>query len=113
MNTTERRREMKCSQMIISEVLADDHIKELVTRMEDHVRDIPELVGHSILVEEGGRMVILLTHWKTRQDCMQYYASRAYRQFVGAATQHMIVGSYVVKLFENRSDAESITTVNA
>jgi heme-degrading monooxygenase HmoA len=70
--------------------------------MQDHVRDIPELIGHSILAEEGGRMVILITDWSSRQDCLQYHASRFYRQLV-ASTQHMVIGEYVVKLFRNRT----------
>jgi heme-degrading monooxygenase HmoA len=98
---------MQCTEMIIGEVLTDDHVKEIVRRMQEHVRNLPELAGHSILAEEDGRMVILITDWSSRQDCLQYYASKANRQFV-AATQHMLVGSYVVKLFQNQTERSCV-----
>ena len=78
-------------------------VKEIVTRMQEHVRDVPSVNSHSILVEEGGRMVVLTTDWPNRQDCIAYHASRAYRQLV-AATQHLLMGNYVVKLFQNGND---------
>jgi heme-degrading monooxygenase HmoA len=90
--------------MIICETVNDELVKNLVAEMQEHVRNIPGLVAHSILVEEGGRMVILLTDWNNRQDCLTYHASRTYRQLV-ASTQHMLIGNYVVKLFQNRTDA--------
>ncbi len=100
---------MQCSQMtqmIIGEALTNHYVKEIVRTMQDHVRNIPELIGRSIL-EEGGRMVILITDWSSRQDCLQYHASRAYRQFV-AATQHMLAGSYVVKVFQNQTERRCV-----
>jgi hypothetical protein len=71
--------------------------------MQEHVRNIPDLIGHSILAEEGGRMVILTTDWSSRDACLQHHASRLNRQFV-AATQDLLVGSYVVKLFQNHTE---------
>ena len=94
---------MKWRILNIVEALSDDFVKEIVELMKDHVRDLPGMIGHSILVEEGGLMVILVTDWPNRQDCVTYHASRTYRQLV-AATQHMLVGNYVVKIFQNRSD---------
>jgi hypothetical protein len=47
-------------------------------------------------------MVILITDWSSREECLTYHASRGYRQFV-ASTQHMLVGDYVVKLFHNKT----------
>jgi hypothetical protein len=64
--------------------------------------ELKRLRGYSILVEEGGRMVILITDWPSREDCLTYHASRIYRQFV-ASTQHMLVGDYVVKVFANKT----------
>ena len=98
---------MQCTQLIIGEALTDHYVKQIVSRMQDHVRNIPELIGYSILAEEGGRMVILITDWSNRQDCLQYHASRAYRQFV-AATQHMLAGSYVVKVFQNQTERRCV-----
>ena len=54
---------MKYTRMAICETLTDDNVNEVATRMQDHVRNVPELIGHSILTEEGGRMVILVTEW--------------------------------------------------
>jgi hypothetical protein len=58
--------------------------------------------GHSIIVEEGGRMVIMLADWSNLQDCLTYHASREYRQVV-ACTQHLLGGDFFVKLFHNRT----------
>jgi heme-degrading monooxygenase HmoA len=93
---------MNCTRMIIGEAASDELLKQIVACMQEHVANTQGLFGHSILVEEGGRMVILITHWPNRQDCLIYHTSRAYRQFV-AGTLHMLVGDYVVKLFENKT----------
>jgi hypothetical protein len=70
---------MNCyTQMLIGEAITGEYVTQLVNRMQDHVRSIPELIGHSILAEEGGRMVVLVTDWPCRQDCLQYHSSRAY-----------------------------------
>jgi heme-degrading monooxygenase HmoA len=90
------------SRMAICEAVADDAVKEIVFRMQDHIQETTGLISHSILVEEGGRMVILITEWPNRQECVTYHASRAYRQLV-AATQHVLVGDYVVKLFRREA----------
>jgi heme-degrading monooxygenase HmoA len=89
--------------MLIGETITDEHVSELVNRMQNHVRNIAEFIGHSILAEEGGRMVVLVTDWPSRQDCLQYHASRVYRQF-NVDTQYMLAGSYVVKLFQNKTE---------
>ena len=72
--------------------MSDDFVKEIIELMKEHVRDLPGMIGHSILVEEGGLMVILVTDWSNRHDCVTYHASRAYRQLV-AVKQHMLVGN--------------------
>lgn len=94
---------MKFTRMIICEGMNDDVVTEVVRQMQEHVRNIPCLVDHSIMVEEGGRMVILVTGWHNRQDCLTYHTSRIYRQLV-ASTQHMLIGDYVVKFFQNRTE---------
>ena len=94
---------MRTTRMQICEVVSDDLLKQIVAHIKEHIAAIPGLVGHSILVEEGGRMVILITDWPNRQDCVTYHSSRAHRQFI-AGTQHMLVGDYVVKLFNNRTE---------
>jgi len=52
-----------------------------------------------LLVEEGGTLVIVLTTWTTREDCLRHQSSGNYRQFV-ARTQQLLVGSFVVKIFK-------------
>ena len=94
---------MNVTRMSICEAINDDAVKEVVNQMQEHARSIPCLTGYSILVEEGGRMVILLTGWNNRQECLAYHASRAYRQLV-ASTQHMLIGDFVVKLFQNKTE---------
>ncbi len=91
------------TRMIVCEALTDENVQNLVNRMQEHVRTIPDVVGHSILAEEGGRMVILTTDWDSREACLQHHASRLNRQFV-ADTQDLLVGSYVVKLFQNQTE---------
>jgi hypothetical protein len=86
--------------MAIGEAVSDDRVKEIVARIRDYVAiEIPGIVGQSILVEEGGLMVVLITNWRNQQDCLAYHASTIWRQLL-ASTEHMLVGSYVVKLFQ-------------
>jgi hypothetical protein len=91
------------TQMIVCEALRDENVQNIISRMQEHVRKIPDVIGHSILAEEGGRMVILTTDWSGREACLQYHSSRLNRQFV-AETQDLLVGTYVVKLFKNYTE---------
>ena len=95
------------TRMIVCEALTDENVQSLISRMQEHARDIPDVIGHSILAEEGGRMVILTTDWNTREACLQHHSSRSNRQFV-ADTQHLLVGSYVVKLFQNQTERRDV-----
>ncbi len=96
---------MRWSHMAIAEAISDEIVNQIVTEMRGHVAEIPGMICHSILVEEGGRMLVLITEWRNRQDCLTYHGSKAYRQLV-VRTQHMIVGNYVVKLFHSNADGE-------
>jgi heme-degrading monooxygenase HmoA len=60
----------------------------------------PGFASARLMVEEDGRMAVSLTLWKTREDCVRYHCSRAYRQFV-ARTEHLLVGDFVVKIFRD------------
>ena len=62
----------------------------------------PGFAGARFMVEEDGRMAVSLTVWNTREDCVRYNCSRSYRQFV-ARTQHLLIGDFVVKLFQDLS----------
>ena len=70
---------MRFTRMIIGEAVSDDLLNQIVPRMQEHVATMDGALGHSILIEEGGRMVILITDWPNREDCLTYHASRAYR----------------------------------
>jgi quinol monooxygenase YgiN len=98
---------MKFTRMLICESLADAQVQEIIDRMQEYVRTIPDVIDHSILAEEDGRMVILITDWKSREACLQHHTSRSNRQFV-ADTQHLLVGSYVVKLFQNHTERRDV-----
>jgi heme-degrading monooxygenase HmoA len=92
------------ARMVIGEAHGEDQVHEFARIYTTEV--LPELErepgfenGH-LMVEEDGRMAVSLTIWKTREDCIRYHCSRAYRQFV-AKTQHLLVGDFVVKLFRD------------
>lgn len=93
---------MMYTRLVIGECIADAQVKDFDKILQD---DLPELaqapgfVSVSVDVEVGGAMVLIRTVWKTREDCIWYHSSRAYRQFV-AKTQHLLVGDFVVKLFQ-------------
>jgi hypothetical protein len=88
--------------MMIAEVVSDHLIPGFFTLIKDHIDSTSEVSRYSILLEEGGSLVILTTEWDNRDDCLNYHSSRAYRHFVAAA-QHMLIGGFVVKVFQNRT----------
>lgn len=85
---------MQCTRTVIGEAVTDEITNELVIKMQEHVRNIPCVVDHSVLIEEGGRLVMLVTNWHNRQDCMTYHTNRIYRQLV-ASMQQMPIGAYI------------------
>ena len=96
------------ARMVIGEATSDSQVDEFARIYTAEV--LPELehepgfASAHLMVEEGGRMAVSLTLWKTREDCVRYHCSRSYRQFV-ARTQHLLVGEFVVKLFKNCGEA--------
>jgi len=92
------------ARMVIGETNSEGQVQEFVRIYTTEV--LPELIhepGFSsahLMVEEDGRMAVSLTLWRTREDCIKYHCSRAYRQFV-SKTQHLLVGDFVVKLFRD------------
>jgi heme-degrading monooxygenase HmoA len=91
------------AKMVIGECRSEAELREFAKIYEADLT--PQLVkepgyaGSQFLVEEGGNMVIALTTWSTREDCLRHHSSRNYRQFV-AGTQHLLAGSFVVKIFK-------------
>ena len=92
------------ARMVIGEALSEEQVREFTRIYTSEV--LPQLKDERgfetarLMVEEGGRMAVSLTVWKTRDDCLKYHSSRAYRQFV-AKTQHLLIGDFVVKLFKD------------
>ena len=87
--------------MVIGEAASEEHLREFVEIVQGNapaMREQPGLQRTDLMVEEDGRMAVLLTVWDSREHCLQYHSSRPYRQFV-AKTQHLLVGNFVVKLF--------------
>lgn len=90
------------ARMVIGEAVSEEQVQEFARIYTSDV--LPELktelgfASAELMIEEGGTMAVSLTVWNTRDDCLRYHSSRAYRQFV-AKTQHLLVGDFVVKLF--------------
>ena len=90
------------ARMVIGEAISDEQVQEFARIYASEV--LPQLKTESgftsaqFMIEEGGRMAVSLTVWNTREDCFRYHSSRCYRQFV-AKTHHLLVGEFVVKLF--------------
>lgn len=97
------------ARMVIGEAIQESQVKEFERIFEGEVladlKLTPGFKGHGLLIEDGGNMVISLTTWQTREDCLRFHSSRVYRQFV-AKTQHLLVGSFVVKLFRTAGGAQ-------
>ena len=91
------------SKMVIGECINDEGVKEIEQRVEDsNLGAEPGFVNCQVLTETDGRMVVILTTWESPEARNRHHGSRLYRQFV-AKTQHLILGNYVVKHFENRA----------
>lgn len=88
--------------MVIGEAISLDQLGALQSIFKDEIQsELTKEEGNlsaNFMVEEGGNMMILETHWTSRENCLKYHSSRAYRQFV-AKTQHLLIGDFVVKLF--------------
>ena len=88
--------------MVIGEAVSEDQLRHFRGIFKEEIE--PELLKESGLVraelicEDGGNMAVILTTWESRDRCLQYNSSRAYRQFV-AKTQHLLIGNFVVKVF--------------
>lgn len=88
--------------MVIGELLSDAQLREFRSIFKEDqlpaLKDQSGFVRADLLIEEGGNMAVIQTVFDTRDNCLKYHSSRAYRQFV-AKTQHLLIGDFVVKLF--------------
>src|SRR5437667_6750341 len=93
------------SRMVIGEAISEEQVHEFARVYNTDM--LPQLVKESgfesarLMIEDGGNMAVSLTVWKSRDDCLRYHSSRSYRQFI-ARTQHLLLGSFVVKLFRDQ-----------
>jgi len=96
------------ARMVIGEAISEEQVQEFASIYTSTVlpklKDEPGFQSARLMVEEGGRMAVSLTLWKTRDECLNYHSSRSYRQFV-SRTQHLLVGDFVVKLFKDLGGA--------
>ena len=92
------------ARMVIGEVNNEQQVQEFAriytAELLPELEHEPGFASARLMVEEDGRMAVSLTLWKTREDCVRYHCSRAYRQFV-ARTQHLLIGDFVVKIFRD------------
>lgn len=92
------------ARMVIGQALSDDQVQEFAriysTDVLPQLKVEPGFESAKFMVEESGTMAVSLTVWSSREECLQYHSSRAYRQFVAKA-QHLLVGDFVVKLFKS------------
>ena len=93
------------ARFLIGELTSEEELKEFGEIYEAEImpalRIVPGFLQSELLIEEGGRMILVITLWKTRGDCLTFHSSRTHRQMI-AKTQHLLVGEYVVKLFRIR-----------
>src|SRR5262245_61127248 len=95
------------ARMVIGEALTAEQVMEFVrvyaTEVLPQLEREPGFESGRLMVEDGGNMAVSLTLWRTRDDCLKYHSGRSYRQFVGR-TQHLLLGSFVVKIFKDHSE---------
>ena len=90
--------------MIIAEVVSEEQIEEFLRltkeTMEESTRYKTLVSTYDLMKEAGGNMVILITKHHNRDAAIEFHSSREARQLV-AKTQHLLLGSFVVKMFDN------------
>jgi heme-degrading monooxygenase HmoA len=91
------------ARMVIGEALSEEQVREFGEIYRHQVlpdlQKQPGFTSARLMLEEGGNMAVSLTEWQSRESCLQYHSSRAYRQFV-TQTQHLLAGNFVVKIFK-------------
>ena len=89
--------------MVIGEVAGKNQLKQLRSiyrnQVEPQIFKEPGLATTGIMAEENGQTVVFLTMWDNRDNCLRYYCSDAYRQFV-SKTEHLLKKDFSVKVFQ-------------
>ena len=104
MTKNETTKQQPYVRMVIGETVSDEAVAEFLNIWNDdaqHMQAERGFIEARLMIEEGGRMVLVETVFATRDDCLRYHCSRAYRRLI-ATTQHLLVGDFVVKLFRQR-----------
>jgi quinol monooxygenase YgiN len=98
--------------MVIGEAISPEQIQIVrSTFMEDIRSKITAehgSLGSTFMVEEGGNLMVMMTHWTDRESCQRYHAGFTYRRFV-QKTQEFLIGSLVVKSFVGIETADELT----
>ncbi len=88
--------------MIIGELLSDDQKREFGSAYDLDLRtEIQQVAGYvsdDLLIEEGGRMVMIFTFWKGSQAARHFTTTKTYRR-LRERTGSMLVGDFVMKTF--------------
>ena len=93
--------------LAIAEATGDEQVREFVRAVQQYgprFADTPGFLSLHIDVEDGGRMILVTTVWQTREALLNYAARHLYRKMI-AATQHLLLGSFVSKVF-NREEVQ-------
>src|SRR5437867_13447725 len=92
------------ARMVIGEAISEEQVQEFASIYTSDVlpklNDEPGFQSARLLVEEGGRMAVSITIWKTRDECLNYHSSRRYRLFV-SRTQTLLAAHVIVKLVKD------------
>ena len=95
------------ARMVIGEAISEEQVREFARIYSAEVlpslEKEPGFDSARFMIEDGGNMAVSLTVWKSRNECLKYHSSRSYRQFV-SKTQHLLLGTFVVKLFRDQSE---------
>jgi len=73
--------------MVIREAVGEDHVEESVGIYQEVLSTIstePGIQETKLMIEDGGNLMVFITVWDTRESCLRYHSSKAYRQFMCA-----------------------------
>jgi heme-degrading monooxygenase HmoA len=86
--------------MIVGELINKDQLRLFTAAVLDYSQTpqvMPGFARFEFSSEDDGNMVAVEIVWQTRDQVIADHISKAYRTFV-ANTEHLLAGSFVVKL---------------
>ena len=88
------------ARMVIGENVRIDAFAEMYrVDVLPKLEQAPGFRSAQLLAEDGGRTLVSLTLWDSRDECLRYHSGPTYRSFVEQA-HHLLDGELSVKLFE-------------